>query len=437
MENRTKRMIAVACAATLLLGGTMASYAATGFNSKGKISFAGSDGVNGNADDIIFDAGDLDTVYGEVSTGKDLLVDEIEDKGGTVDPAGDTPTFQEIKNGVTSVYEKGVEDGQNNVINDPESYGVSTELATNYKLLTTWNSTTWGNYNGQTPKLTDTINLAELTSDFQKLSLNNIFIVQSGFRLESIYDYKPYYCNNTYTYNQRTGVLSLNRNDGPWWVSQGLSIYVPDDISLYEEPENTIPAEKILAGQVVNGVTGTATSDADAVAANITAGKTAYVNGLKITGTGEDNEAYLNTEAGKTAIKNLGYLNMKHIASLEGTTRESVANGTGQYSETIYLYDLEAFEDTWRTLDASNFIVVTRQESRGDGNSATDPLAVNFVYRPGYVEYNNRNAEFTYYQPDLYTTATWFYGSSHSYNTSQRVRIGCDIYYIDSPLPTE
>lgn len=43
--------------------------------------------------------------------------------------------------------------------------------------------------------------------------------------------------------------------------------------------------DKIISGNNVVGIEGTATSDADAIADNIIEGKTAYVNGEKITGT--------------------------------------------------------------------------------------------------------------------------------------------------------
>ncbi|MDO4327138.1 MAG: hypothetical protein Q4E24_14080 [bacterium] len=46
-----------------------------------------------------------------------------------------------------------------------------------------------------------------------------------------------------------------------------------------------LTAAKLLKGQTVCGVVGTATGDANAVAADIASGKTAYVNGKKITGT--------------------------------------------------------------------------------------------------------------------------------------------------------
>lgn len=48
--------------------------------------------------------------------------------------------------------------------------------------------------------------------------------------------------------------------------------------------ENYI-GDNIAAGKQVLGMPGTFTSDADATAADIRAGKTAYVNGVKITGT--------------------------------------------------------------------------------------------------------------------------------------------------------
>ena len=45
-----------------------------------------------------------------------------------------------------------------------------------------------------------------------------------------------------------------------------------------------VDATKVLSGQTILGVSGTATDDADAVAGDIIASKTAYVNGMKITG---------------------------------------------------------------------------------------------------------------------------------------------------------
>ncbi len=46
-----------------------------------------------------------------------------------------------------------------------------------------------------------------------------------------------------------------------------------------------LSAENIKVGVTILGVTGTFTADADATAADIANGKTAYVNGVKITGT--------------------------------------------------------------------------------------------------------------------------------------------------------
>ena len=53
-----------------------------------------------------------------------------------------------------------------------------------------------------------------------------------------------------------------------------------------------ITANKIAKGQSVSGVAGSFTSDANATAADIAVGKTAYVNGNKITGTGGGAKVY-------------------------------------------------------------------------------------------------------------------------------------------------
>ena len=53
-----------------------------------------------------------------------------------------------------------------------------------------------------------------------------------------------------------------------------------------------VSANKIAKGQSIAGVAGTYTSDANATAADIAVGKTAYVNGNKITGTGGGAKVY-------------------------------------------------------------------------------------------------------------------------------------------------
>ena len=54
-----------------------------------------------------------------------------------------------------------------------------------------------------------------------------------------------------------------------------------------------VTASKIMKNQSIAGVSGTATSDATATAADIVSGKTAYVNGSKITGTAQSYSSYI------------------------------------------------------------------------------------------------------------------------------------------------
>lgn len=80
------------------------------------------------------------------------------------------------------------------------------------------------------------------------------------------------------------------------WVSDGLKVstkngvYVGSSIVVPKVVVNNkidLTAAKILSGQTIAGVTGTATSDATAIDSNIEKGKTAYVNGQKVSGSME------------------------------------------------------------------------------------------------------------------------------------------------------
>lgn len=70
-------------------------------------------------------------------------------------------------------------------------------------------------------------------------------------------------------------------------ITSGYSIEAGDEpspvVSKYDPYANLV-AENIKSGVVINNITGTFTSDADASATDIAAGKTAYVNGEKVVG---------------------------------------------------------------------------------------------------------------------------------------------------------
>lgn len=102
------------------------------------------------------------------------------------------------------------------------------------------------------------------------------------------------------SFSQKTGTIPNFTGTSPFQVSfsggypSQIRVHLPTGYFEENNPleqvflhdENYI-AENIAAGKQVLGMPGTFTSDADATAEDIRAGKTAYVNGKKITGTAQ------------------------------------------------------------------------------------------------------------------------------------------------------
>lgn len=83
---------------------------------------------------------------------------------------------------------------------------------------------------------------------------------------------------------------TTNINGQPVPVSGGLEVFPAEGYYNGTSAKVMIPDPDFVAGSIKTGIdlfglTGTFTADADATAADIRAGKTAYVNGVKITGT--------------------------------------------------------------------------------------------------------------------------------------------------------
>ncbi len=79
-------------------------------------------------------------------------------------------------------------------------------------------------------------------------------------------------------------------------MSTGNQVITPDSNKVLSEvtinKPNTFIESNIKTGILIGGITGTFTNDADAIASDITEGKTAYVNGVKITGTNTNEVNY-------------------------------------------------------------------------------------------------------------------------------------------------
>lgn len=82
MKKHTKSMITI-IAALIFAFGCLGSAVAdtTDWGSKNKLVVKGEDGVAGTADDIVFDARDLDTIYNEVEEGRASVASALNAKG--------------------------------------------------------------------------------------------------------------------------------------------------------------------------------------------------------------------------------------------------------------------------------------------------------------------------------------------------------------------
>ncbi len=323
MVKRSRALVVGVCITTLVVSQAMTSYAATGFNSKGAISFAGPDERAGTDDDIVFNADDITVIYDEVSTGKMSLATEITSKGAEVNKAGTIYTFNELKTGIDNVYDKGFDDAKSQVTagkilkgqNILGINGTATADATATADSIMSGKTAYVNGN----KITGTLTLAGLTSDGTAVAgdirsgktayVNGTKIVGTGdinaanilkgksvmgvsgtatsdatATASNILSGKTAYVNGS----KITGTLTLAEltSDGTAVagdIRSGKTAYVN---GTKITGTGTVDAANILKGKSVMGVTGTATSDATAIAADIRSGKTAYINGSKITGTG-------------------------------------------------------------------------------------------------------------------------------------------------------
>ncbi|MBO4847121.1 MAG: hypothetical protein J5525_12625 [Lachnospiraceae bacterium] len=88
MKRKTKQTVAIICTLILTAGLSSSALATPIFgdiNSQNRISFAGLDNEPGNEDDVLFDAGDFETIENLVSNNIEIMNENIVAKGGTLD----------------------------------------------------------------------------------------------------------------------------------------------------------------------------------------------------------------------------------------------------------------------------------------------------------------------------------------------------------------
>ena len=117
-------------------------------------------------------------------------------------------------------------------------------------------------------------------------------------------------------------------------------------------------AAKIAKGQTIAGVTGTYTSDANATAAQIFEGKTAYVNGNKLTGTFTTSN--LTATAGDILIGKTAYVNGSTVTGTYKAGEYTVPDNTiifssGQYAITSFNTSNAATKVTIKTSSISGW----------------------------------------------------------------------------------
>lgn len=129
---------------------------------------------------------------------------------------------------------------------------------------------------------------------------------------------RGYTTDNSYsnTYNLTTlGATTYNTSSSNQTIASGR--YLTGAQTIRGVTTSNITAANIKAGVTVQvgdsadsdrilGITGTFTSDADAVATDLNSGKTAYVNGIKITGSQVINKFYTGSSAPSSSLGNNG-----------------------------------------------------------------------------------------------------------------------------------
>ncbi len=97
---KKKLIIATIATSVMIMGTTSIAFAANGFNSQGKITFAGPDETGNTSDDIIFDSNDLHVIYDSVKAMREGIATAVTNKGGTV---SEVQSFTALQDGILSI----------------------------------------------------------------------------------------------------------------------------------------------------------------------------------------------------------------------------------------------------------------------------------------------------------------------------------------------
>ncbi len=200
-----------------------------------------------------------------------------------------------------------------------------------------------------------------------------------------------------------------------------------------------LTAAKIMKGNTILNIAGTATSDANAVAANILKGNTAYVNGGKVTGTMKHitNDSGIRLSASNSTVvvpadsryidnntdgvrrvcirynKENGYIYSNTLFGLPAQTKTvtpstSVQNIYSDANKLLEKVTVNAIPSNYKKIEFPNEIVSTSSYSTGDGalsNKLNNPTYINIDSNKCNPNVSNIKYLFqTYVRPSMWSS---------------------------------
>lgn len=117
-----------------------------------------------------------------------------------------------------------------------------------------------------------------------------------------------------------------------------------------------LTSEKIMKGNTVIGVSGNATSDANATAADIMKDKTAYVNGVKVVGTYEEagSESELNAKIIINSSESKTFTVLSSLKEIENLDLTGITSMTSAFSGLKSLEKIKSISNTSNVINMTN-----------------------------------------------------------------------------------